>query len=166
VRLADGTELGTEVVITAIGDRPNDEWLASSGLLSDGRLLVDELGRLAPGVVACGDVAVVRTHWGEHRVPFWSAAIEQSRVAASALMGVRVEVPDRRPYFWTEQFGLSLKAVGHLPFAGDPVVVDGDPDQDRLLLHWSGTHAQDEAAASVNYRIPIPKLRRLGAPAV
>jgi len=58
-----------------------------------------------------------------------------------------------RPYFWTEQFGLSIKAAGRLPASGEPVVVDGDGD--AVLLQWPA------AAAAVNYRIPVPRLRRL-----
>ena len=58
-----------------------------------------------------------------------------------------------RPYFWTEQFGLSVKAAGRLPAAGDPVVVDGEGSS--LLLRWPS------AAVAVNYRIPVPRLRRL-----
>lgn len=166
VMLDDGSALPAGLVVTAVGDVPNDEWLASSGLLTGGRLVVDERGRLAPDVVACGDVAVVRTPAGPQRVPLWSSAIEQSRAAAAALLGAPpVEVADARPYFWTEQFGLSLKAVGHLPFAGVPELVDGEPDEDRVLLQWSADQAEHRAAASVNYRIPIPRLRRLGAPA-
>ena len=165
VRLADGSELEAHVVVTAIGDVPNDEWLASSGLLREGRLVVDEAGRVRPDIVACGDVAVVRTPRGEQRVPLWSAAIDQSRVAAASLIGEHVEPADARPYFWTEQFGLSLKAVGHLPFAGEPTLVDGDPREGRQLLHWAAATIDDRAAASINYRIPIPKLRRLGVPA-
>ena len=66
------------------------------------------------------------------------------------------------PYFWTEQFGLSLKAVGHLPFSGAPTLVDGDPAEGRFLLRWEddGTTGTG-ATAAVNYRIPIPRLRRL-----
>ena len=33
---------------------------------------------------------------------------------------------DFRPYFWTEQFGLTLKAAGFLPLASRPAFVDGD----------------------------------------
>lgn len=165
VLLDDGGVLDALLVVTAIGDRANHEWLASSGLLHDGRVVVDGQGRLGPDVVACGDVAVVPTPRGLQRVPLWTAAIEQSRVAAAALLGVVTEVADPRPYFWTEQFGLSLKAVGHLPFAGEPELVDGAPDEDRVLLRWAAALPADQAAAAVNYRIPIPKLRRLGAPA-
>jgi 3-phenylpropionate/trans-cinnamate dioxygenase ferredoxin reductase component len=162
VVLADGTTVRAELVVTAIGDEPNVEWLASSGLLRHGLLLVDELGRVRPDIVAAGDVAAVPTPHGVRRVPLWSAAIEQSKIAARALLGQDTAALDHRPYFWTEQFGLSLKGVGHLPFAGAPTLLDGDPGERRVLLRWEddGTSGSG-AVAAVNYRIPIPRLRRL-----
>lgn len=162
VVLADGTTLAAELVVTAVGDVPNVEWLASSGLLRHGMLLVDELGRIRPDVVAAGDVAAVPTPHGVRRVPLWSAAIEQSKIAARALLGQGPHTLDHRPYFWTEQFGLSLKGVGHLPFTGAPTLLDGDPAEGRVLLRWDddGTTGTG-ATAAVNYRIPIPRLRRL-----
>jgi 3-phenylpropionate/trans-cinnamate dioxygenase ferredoxin reductase component len=162
VVLADGTTVRAELVVTAIGDEPNVEWLASSGLLRHGLLLVDELGRVRPDIVAAGDVAAVPTPHGVRRVPLWSAAIEQSKIAARALLGQDTAALDHRPYFWTEQFGLSLKGVGHLPFAGAPTLLNGDPGEGRVLLRWEddGTSGSG-AVAAVNYRIPIPRLRRL-----
>ena len=162
VALADGTILEAELVVTAVGDEPNVEWLASSGLLRHGRLLVDELGRVRPDIVAAGDVAAVPTPHGVRRVPLWSAAIEQSKIAARALLGQDPATLDHRPYFWTEQFGLSLKGVGHLPFSGAPTLLDGDPAEGRVLLRWEDDGTTGTGAiAAVNYRIPIPRLRRL-----
>ncbi len=162
VVLAEGTTHDAGLVVTAVGDDPNVEWLASSGLLRHGLLLVDELGRVRPDIVAAGDVAAVPTPHGVRRVPLWSAAIEQSKIAARALLGQDSVSLDHRPYFWTEQFGLALKGVGHLPFTGEPELVDGEPGGDRLLLRWDddGTSGSG-AVAAVNYRIPIPRLRRL-----
>lgn len=167
VEMADGSTLEAGLVVTAVGDLPNVEWLVTSGLLRDGRLEVDGRGRVRPGIVAAGDVASVPTRGGHRRVPLWSAAIEQSRRAAAALLGEEPAVSDSRPYFWTEQFGLSLKAVGHLPFTADPAVEDGDPAERRLLLRWDGDGTPGStASAAVNYRIAIPRLRRVGALAV
>lgn len=164
VELADGSVLEAGLVITAVGDLPNVEWLVTSGLLRDGRLETDAQGRVRSGIVAAGDVASVPSASGPRRLPLWSAAIEQSRAAAAALLGQEHHVPDPRPYFWTEQFGLSLKAVGHLPLTGEPDTVEGATAEDGLLLQWS--HADDpasRAAVAINVRIPIPRLRRLGA---
>lgn len=167
VVLAEGPVLEAGLVVTAVGDRPNVEWLAGSGLLENGVLAADAAGRIRRGVVAAGDVAAVPTPNGIRRVPLWSSAIDQARRAAAALLGADAPGHDDRPYFWTEQFGLSLKAVGHLPLVGDPEVVDGDPDGARMLLRWNGTHGgASTAVAALNYRIPIPRLRRLCEPAV
>jgi 3-phenylpropionate/trans-cinnamate dioxygenase ferredoxin reductase subunit len=165
VTLADGATRDADLVVTAVGDRANVEWLASSGLLTDGALVVDATGRVRPDIAAAGDVATIPTPHGIRRVPLWSSAIEQGRAAATALVTGQAHTADPRPYFWTEQFGLSLKAVGHLPFTGEPSLVDGEPDTDRALWRWEGAPAEGGgAAAAVNYRIPIPRLRRLCDP--
>jgi NADPH-dependent 2,4-dienoyl-CoA reductase/sulfur reductase-like enzyme len=167
VVLAEGPTLEAGLVVSAVGDRPNVEWLGDSGLLEGGALVADATGRVRPGVVAAGDVASVPTPHGLRRMPLWSSAIDQARAAAAALLGAEPARGDHRPYFWTEQFGLSLKAVGHLPLAGEPELVDGDVDELRMLLRWNGTHADSSTAVvALNYRIPIPRLRRLCEPAV
>jgi NADPH-dependent 2,4-dienoyl-CoA reductase/sulfur reductase-like enzyme len=167
VVLAEGQVIEAGLVITAVGDRANVEWLDGSGLLENGALVADAAGRVRRGVVAAGDVASVPTPHGIRRVPLWSSAIDQARTAATALLGLEPAPGDHRPYFWTEQFGLSLKAVGHLPVVGEPEVLDGELDGARMLLRWNAAGGSvGRTAVAVNYRIPIPRLRRLGEPAV
>ena len=92
VVLDDGSVLEGDMVITAAGDLPNLEFLATSGLLTHGRLEVDSRGRVLVGgrarsdVVAAGDVATFPTGRGTMRVPLWTAAIDQAKVAAPALL--------------------------------------------------------------------------------
>lgn len=163
VVLADGSVLEAELVVSAVGDVPNREWLATSGLLTDGRLVVDSRGRVRPDIVAAGDVATIPTRRGLCRVPLWTSAIDQSRAAALALVrGDDAAELDLQPYFWTEQFGLNLKASGLLPLTGSPEVVDGDPHDGAALLRWSHDDGTGTAVA-LNYRIPVPRLRRLSA---
>ena len=100
-------------------------------------------------------MAVVPTPRGLRRVPLWNSAIEHARAAAATLAGSSAPSSAPLPYFWTDQFGLALKAVGHAPFIGDPTVVEHDPEAERWLLTWPG------AAVAVNVRMPIPKLRAL-----
>lgn len=159
VDLADGRRFEADLVITAIGCRPNVEWLAGSGLLPArhrGGLAVDDRCRLVPGVVAAGDVAAFPGPTGHRRSPLWTSAIEQAGTAAAALLGADTAPLVPRPYFWTEQFGLALKVCGALPVAGPPAVVDGDPDVGGALLRWPGT-----TAVSINQRVPIARLRAL-----
>jgi hypothetical protein len=95
------------------------------------------------------------------RLPLWHSGIEQAKTAAAALLrGEDAPVFDHRPYFWTEQFGLSLKAVGQLPFRGTPTRLDGDTGDDWALLRWDGPDGAATVAA-INCRIAIPRLRRL-----
>lgn len=166
VTLEDGSSLEAECVVSAIGDRPNIEWLESSGLLNDGLLIADERGQVAPGIAAAGDVATVMTPRGRRRMPLWNSAIEQSKRAATHLVNPEADLSDPLPYFWTEQFGIALKTVGHLPPHGEPVVLEGDPSSERVLLQWPDDgDRRGGVAAAVNVRIPIPKLRRLASPA-
>ena len=116
-------------------------------------------------VVAAGDVAAFPTLRGLRRVPLWTSAIEQSKVAGPALvLGDGAPELDFQPYFWTEQFGLNLKASGFLPLAGAPESAEGDPSTGPALLRWAHGDGTGTAVA-VNYRIPVPRLRRLAAAA-
>ncbi|QBQ99470.1 NAD(P)/FAD-dependent oxidoreductase [Paraburkholderia pallida] len=160
VALGDGTVIEAEVIVSAIGDAPNVEWLASSELLTGGALVVDRRGLVRPNIAAAGDVAAFPHAGRVARVPLWTSAIDQAKVAAAALL--RPDAPELafQQYFWTEAFGISLKAIGPTPVVGEPEVVEGTVEQG--VLRW---RQPDGAATAValDYRIPIPKLRRLTA---
>ncbi|MFD0337138.1 NAD(P)/FAD-dependent oxidoreductase [Streptomyces sp. NPDC127117] len=153
-----GVRREADTVVTAAGERPNTEWLADSGLTLDGGLCVDERLIAAPGVVAAGDVV---SRPGGHRTPLWSSALDQATAAAAALLDPGAAPVYRpRPYFWTEQFGLAVKVCGLVPAAGVPVVVEGSRDERSMILQWY-RDGRPVAAATVNRRMPLPKLRRL-----
>lgn len=161
VVLADGTELEADLVVTAVGDEPNIGWLAGSNLLTDGSLRVDTRGRVRPEIVAAGDVAFFPTSRGVQRVPLWTSAIDQAKVAAVGLLqGDAAPGFNFQPYFWTEGFGLSLKAVGFTPVQGTPDFCEAGGEEGSLLMRWQHDDGSGTATA-LNYRMPIPKLRRL-----
>lgn len=161
VVLAEGTVLEADLVVSAVGDVPNTEWLAGTGLVERGVVPVDARGLARPGIAAAGDLAGLPTPSGPRRIPLWSSAIEQAKAAARALvLGEAAPPLDFQPYFWTEQFGLSLKAAGPLPPAGEPEYLDGGPGGGPALMRWPLPDATGTAAA-LDYRIPVPRLRRL-----
>ncbi|MGY3567230.1 NAD(P)/FAD-dependent oxidoreductase [Sinomonas sp. RB5] len=165
VVLADGTALEAELVVTAVGDEPNTAWLKGSGLLVEGALRVDSRGRVRPGIVAAGDVAHLPTRRGLGRIPLWTSAIDQAKAAAHGLLeGDAAPELEVQPYFWTEGFGLALKSVGFMPVAGDPAHREQGAAPESMLLRWQNSDGSGTAAA-LNYRIPVPKLRRLAAQA-
>lgn len=158
VTLSDGTELNSDIVVTAAGDLPNVEWLQDSGLLIDGRLIADDRLRVADSIVAAGDVVCLDRGEGPRRTPIWTAAIEQAKVAAAALLNSDEAAPlNFHSYFWTDQWGLNLKMSGPIPQGTEPLVVKGSLEERSAVLHWpeSGT------AAALNMRMPIPRLHTL-----
>ncbi|MFE4500872.1 NAD(P)/FAD-dependent oxidoreductase [Rhodococcus sp. NPDC056743] len=163
VILRDGSRIEADLIVTAIGDIPNTEWLATSALTTDGRLEADSRGRIRPNIVAAGDVAAIPTRCGVRRIPLWSSAIEQAKVAAVALLsGDDAPELDLDPYFWTEQFGLNLKATGHLPVSGEPEFLVGERPEGPSVMRWTHDDGQGVAVA-VNHRIAIPRLRRMAS---
>lgn len=161
VQTADGRRFEADLVVSAVGDLPNVEWLAGSGLDTHGALVVDERCRVRPGIVAAGDVAVTRDAAGAFtRMPSWTNAVEQGRTAARALLSPD-DAPVHRPsrYFWTEQFGLDIKMIGSGP-TGEPVTLDGDIRSGRALLCWPDPDAPSHVLA-LNHPMPPAKLKRL-----
>ena len=153
--------LEADVIVCAVGDVPNTEWLRNSGLPLDagGGLVADGCCRIAPGIVAAGDVV---SRQGR-RTPHWTNAVEQGRAAAASLLhgeSARPYRPD--PYFWTEQSGLSIKISGEVPLTGSPEVLAGSVDDRKALLRWRHDDGTATAVA-VNHRLPVIKLKRLGA---
>jgi NADPH-dependent 2,4-dienoyl-CoA reductase/sulfur reductase-like enzyme len=165
VILRVGSRIEADLIVTAIGDIPNTEWLATSALTTDGRLEADSRGRIRPNIVAAGDVAAIPTRGGVRRIPLWSSAIEQAKVAAVALLaGDDAPELDLDPYFWTEQFGLNLKATGHLPVSGEPEFLVGERPEGPSVMRWTHDDGRGVAVA-VNHRIAIPRLRRMASTA-
>jgi len=160
VVLDDGAVLEAQLLVSAVGDVPNTEWLAGTGLVDKGVLHADARGLVRPGIAAAGDLAAFPTPRGRRRVSLWSRAIEQAKTAAAALVRGDEAPPLRfQPYFWTEQFGLGLKAVGDLPVDGEPAYLDGAPGGPSLMRWFHDDGAG--TAVALNYRIPIPRLRRV-----
>ena len=153
--------LEADVVVSAVGDVPNVEWLMSSGLPLAGGLVVDDHCRVTPRITAAGDVTVQQTSAGTfRRTPHWSNAVAQGQAAARSLLDPAAAPYEIEHYFWTEQFGINLKIAGALPISGEPEVVSGNLDDRSALLQWcrDGTPV---AAASLNHRMAVVKLKAL-----
>ncbi len=139
VDLADGSAIDTDLVVIGVGIRPAVGYLEGSGLLDNGALPVN--GRLetpAEGIYAAGDIAVVPDGRSgrPRRVEHWVEAERQGMHAARVMAGS--SEPYREvPFFWTRQFGNSLKYVGHAP-EWEQVVVRGRIDDGEFLAGYYG----------------------------
>jgi NADPH-dependent 2,4-dienoyl-CoA reductase/sulfur reductase-like enzyme/nitrite reductase/ring-hydroxylating ferredoxin subunit len=114
VRLKGGERVEADLILLGIGVKPNSDLL--SDLADDrGAVPVDASLLAAPNVYAVGDIALAPTLLGELRVEHWRVALQQGMTAAQSILESRESSPaDRRvPFFWTQQYGQSLRYVGH-----------------------------------------------------
>ncbi|OLF15536.1 NAD(P)/FAD-dependent oxidoreductase [Actinophytocola xanthii] len=163
VELADGMVLPADVVVVAVGSTPNTEWLATSGLeLADG-VVCDNTGRTSDAhVFAAGDVARFPHPWGPGTVRFehWTGAVDTAHLVAANLFAERPTALSAVPYFWTDQYGLRLQALG-LPAPDDELdVVAGSLAEGRFLAHYhrAGTVT---GAVAIGMPGPLAKCRGL-----
>ncbi|MBF4997365.1 FAD-dependent oxidoreductase [Nocardia sp. BSTN01] len=130
VRLNDGTEIEADLVVSAIGSVPAVAWLSGSGLeLADG-IVCDERGRTSdPHVWAVGDVAAWydQAHGRAVRREHWTPVTEQAVIAAGDLLGQPPSSQRGLAYFWSDQHGVKLQALG-----------DFRPDDDVRIVHDDG----------------------------
>lgn len=133
VCLDNGQELPADLVVVAIGMRPNSDWLAGSRIPVNNGVLTDS-GWLTeiPTVTAVGDVARHPHGPGGIRHEHWTSASEEPSVAtANLLAGRHTAHCTCRGYIWSDQYGVRIQ------FAGTPSdevrIIDGDP-ADRTFL--------------------------------
>ncbi|GAA1853123.1 FAD/NAD(P)-binding oxidoreductase [Pseudonocardia ailaonensis] len=116
VELSDGTSVEVDALVVAVGSVAATGWLAGSGLDHVDGVLADEWCRALGGggrVVAVGDVArTPRPRGGPERGEHWSLVVEQSLVAARALLGDLSPGVPAVPFFWSDQYGRRLQIVG------------------------------------------------------
>lgn len=137
VETADGTRIEGDLVVVGVGALPRTELAASAGLeVGDGVLVNEHLESSRPGIFAAGDVAAAWHPLYETRirVEHWDNARRQGRAAARNMLG-HAEPYARVPYFYSDQYDLSMEYAGYAP-AWDRVVVRGDPARREFLAFW------------------------------
>ncbi|MFC4108413.1 NAD(P)/FAD-dependent oxidoreductase [Micromonospora zhanjiangensis] len=130
VVLDDRTELPADLVLVAVGVRPNVELAEAAGLPVDDGVVTDAALRTAdPDVYACGDVAAFHHPLldARIRVEHWANALHGGPAAARSMLGQQVS-HDPLPYFFSDQYDLGMEYAGWVPPDGyDRVVFRGDP---------------------------------------
>ena len=137
VALAGGGWLDADVVVTAVGVRPETGWLAGTGVALDNGVAADEQLRTSvPGVFAVGDcMAFWSLRYGRRlRFEHWDVALRAPATLAANLLGA-AEAFDPVPYFWSEQFGKMVQYAG-FHGAADRMLLRGDPAGDKWAACW------------------------------
>lgn len=162
-----GELIPCDVAVIGVGVAPAVGWLEGSGVALENGVLTDELGRTSlPDVYAAGDVANWwHPVWRERlRLEHYDNAVSQGAAVARNMLGAE-EAYAPVPYFWSDQYELSLQYVG---FASrwDSVVFRGDPST-RSFSAFYIVNGRLRAALSVNRitdQAPAERLIRAGVP--
>jgi 3-phenylpropionate/trans-cinnamate dioxygenase ferredoxin reductase subunit len=175
VVLPDGSRLPADVVVIGVGVRPDVELAERAGLPVDNGILVDEhlraAGPRAPQgelrVWAAGDVAnAAHPQFGRIRIEHWAEALNQGMIAGRNLAGAGDRY-DRVPYFYSDQFDLSMSYLGHAR-EWDELVVRGDRNvKEPRFVAWFLRQGTPWAALIVNdgaAEDPVREVIRRGEP--
>jgi len=167
VRTSDGAAIDADLVVVGIGVVPNTAWLDGSGLpVADG-VTCDATTLVAPGIVACGDVASWDSpRYGRVRIEHWDNAADMGRAAGRRLLAAdhEAEPYDPVPWFWSDQYGVRIQVAGRptLPDQGGRVaVVDGQLGDDRFAVLYgrdgrvTGALGWNWPARAVRYRMAL-----------
>jgi NADPH-dependent 2,4-dienoyl-CoA reductase/sulfur reductase-like enzyme/nitrite reductase/ring-hydroxylating ferredoxin subunit len=141
--LAGGERVDADFVLVGIGVRPRTSVAEQAGLAVANGVLVDaHLQTSHPGIYAAGDIAAYPDPFtGEPiRIEHWVTAERQGQVAAANMLGAR-ERFDAVPFFWTEQFGKTIRYVGRAS-GWNAVTLEGEFDDGSLIARYfaDGTH--------------------------
>lgn len=137
--VVDGETVAADLVLIGVGVAPDTALAESAGLRTLNGVLTDSALRTsAPDVYAAGDVAnafhpVVQRHL---RSEHWANALGAGKVAARSMMGLAAPF-DEIPYFYTDQYDLTMELSGYAPLMADAdLVVRGDLESREFIAFW------------------------------
>lgn len=148
VMLADGQTVSADIVLVGIGVRPRTSLAASAGIDAHDGIHVDAYLRTSvPDIYAAGDIAAypdpIR---GEPtRIEHWVVAERQGQTVAANMLGLRKRY-QAVPFFWTQQYDVSLRYVGRAE-KWDEVIVDGEVSNGDFIARYydKGIHLASAA---------------------
>jgi 3-phenylpropionate/trans-cinnamate dioxygenase ferredoxin reductase subunit len=137
--VVDGETVPADLVLVGVGAVPSTALAEAAGLTLENGILTDaSLRTSAQDVYAAGDVAnayhpVIQRHL---RSEHWDNALKGGAVAARVMMG-RDAVHDAIPYFYTDQFDVSMELSGYPPLMKDAeLLIRGDLDAREFIAFW------------------------------
>jgi NADPH-dependent 2,4-dienoyl-CoA reductase/sulfur reductase-like enzyme len=149
VILGNGEQIDADIVILGTGVSANTALLEEVND-PDG-VQVDSKLQLRDGVYALGDIAKASGQMGRMRIEHWRVALQHGLVAAAAILkDETVETLDARvPFFWTMQFGKSLRYSGHAQTPDNSILL-GTPDTLDYIEYYFDDEGEDSRASAAS----------------
>lgn len=149
VTLANGTKLDADIIILGTGVSPLTDLLKEVND-PDG-VQVDSHLQLRDGVYALGDIAKASGQMGRMRIEHWRVALQHGLVTAAAILGDDTvpSLDERIPFFWTMQYGKSLRYSGHAA-TPDHNILLGSPDTLNYIEYYFDDKGEDTRASAAS----------------
>uniref|UniRef100_A0A0B7BB79 FAD/NAD(P)-binding domain-containing protein n=1 Tax=Arion vulgaris TaxID=1028688 RepID=A0A0B7BB79_9EUPU len=141
VVLSNGTTLAADVCVMGVGVVPATDFLKDSGLslTSRGFVTVDKhMHTNVPDVYAAGDIVEfpLFTVDNQHvNIQHWQMAHQHGRIAGLSIAGKAQDIHSV-PYFWTMQYGKSIRYTGYGP-GYDDIVLHGDLNDNKFVAYYT-----------------------------
>jgi 3-phenylpropionate/trans-cinnamate dioxygenase ferredoxin reductase subunit len=140
VHLADGRCIPCDTVVAGIGAVPETQLAEAAGLAVGNGIAVDAALRTSdPDIFAAGDCCCFpHPLFGDERIRLeaWRNAQDQGSFVAQAMLGM-AETYTAIPWFWSDQYDLSLQVAG-LPGLGSATVTRRRAEATILHFHLTG----------------------------
>ena len=134
--------IAADVVVVGIGCDPSTKFLQNSDIKLDGQgfVEVDEtLKTNVDGVYAAGDIAKfpLTIHNETHSVAIghWQIAQSHGRLAGLNIGQCQQQVVKTVPFFWTVQYGKSLRYAGYCP-KYDDIIYEGEVSSGSFVAYF------------------------------
>ena len=149
IKLANGEQIDADIVILGTGVAPRTQ-LFEEVNAPDG-VQVDDHLQLREGVYALGDIAKATNQMGRMRIEHWRVALQHGLVTAATILNdANVNsLAERIPFFWTMQYGKSLRYSGHAA-TPDNNILFGSPDTLDYIEYYFDEDGENTRASAAS----------------
>lgn len=132
VHLTDGREIKADTIIAGIGASPETKLAADAGLtIENGIACNAQMQTSDPDIYAAGDCASFILDDRRIRLEAWRSAQEQAATAVANMLGLD-KIHTNVPWFWSDQYDLSLQIAGQADLG--PNTIARVPTEGALVL--------------------------------
>ncbi|MBH0006287.1 FAD-dependent oxidoreductase [Psychrobacter sp. SWN149] len=149
VTLDNGEHIDADIVILGTGVSPRTALL--NEVNDPDGVQVDDHLQLRDGVYALGDIAKASGQMGRMRIEHWRVAMQHGMVTAAAILNDDSvdSLEARIPFFWTMQYGKSLRYSGHAA-TPEHSVLFGTPDTLNYIEYYFDDTGEDSRATAAS----------------